>query len=263
MTHPQHFLGTEVAATRRKLGGPLASSLGLHVLVLLVLMTMRFGGPAQVPPESLSTILSAPLFLPSPGGGGGGRVETPASRGSLPRLSRQQITPPTTVPKSLDPELPVDPALVSHLESVPRLTLLKIGDPDGLPGAPSDGTGRRGGIGDGSDGGIGADTGPRAGAGPTGIFRVSDGVSAPVLTHKTEPEYSEEARKARFQGTVVLEVVVRRDGVPEIRRVVRNPGFGLDEAALRAVRQWRFEPGRRGKDPVDVLILVEVNYNLR
>jgi TonB family protein len=78
-----------------------------------------------------------------------------------------------------------------------------------------------------------------------------------------EPQYSEEARKARYQGTVVLEAIVRKDGTVDILRVVRSLGFGLDENAIQALKQWRFRPGTKGGLPVDVALNIEVNFNLR
>lgn len=99
--------------------------------------------------------------------------------------------------------------------------------------------------------------------GPNGSpFRVGGGVTAPRVTAQTQPEYSQEARELRYEGTVVLEGIVRADGTPEIVRVIRRLGYGLDEAAVRALEQWRFEPGTLNGEPVDVAINIEVNFNL-
>ena len=88
-------------------------------------------------------------------------------------------------------------------------------------------------------------------------------MSPPTVLSRVEPQYSEEARKARYQGTVVLEAIVRRDGTVDIQRVVRSLGFGLDENAIQALKQWRFRPGTRNGVPVDVSLNIEVNFNLR
>ena len=78
-----------------------------------------------------------------------------------------------------------------------------------------------------------------------------------------EPQYSEEARKARYQGTVILQAIVRKDGTVDILRVVRSLGFGLDEKAIQALKEWRFRPGMKNGLPVDVSLNIEVNFNLR
>ena len=82
--------------------------------------------------------------------------------------------------------------------------------------------------GGGSGGGIGG-----------GVFRIGGGVSAPRLTYKVEPEYSEEARKAKYQGTVVLAIEVWPDGKAHNIRVIRSLGLGLDQKAIDAVQKER------------------------
>ncbi|HSU88289.1 MAG TPA: energy transducer TonB, partial [Terriglobia bacterium] len=93
--------------------------------------------------------------------------------------------------------------------------------------------------------------------------RVGGGVTAPVLVTEILPEYSEEARKARFQGTVVLNTIVHEDGSVQVIKVLRGIGFGLDQNAIAAVLQWRFKPARRNGKPVASYLNVEVSFNLR
>ncbi len=88
-------------------------------------------------------------------------------------------------------------------------------------------------------------------------------MSPPTILSRVEPQYSEEARKARYQGTVILEAIVRKDGTVDILHVVRSLGFGLDENAIQALKQWRFRPGLKNGVPVDVALNIEVNFNLR
>ncbi len=95
-----------------------------------------------------------------------------------------------------------------------------------------------------------------------GVYRIGGGVSAPALLFKVEPEYSEEARKAKFQGTVVLYVVVDEKGQPRDLKVVRPLGLGLDEKAIEAVQKWRFRPGQLNGKPVSVAATIEVNFRL-
>ena len=93
-------------------------------------------------------------------------------------------------------------------------------------------------------------------------YRVGVGVSAPKLIHDVDPEYSKEARKARYQGTVVLWLIVDAQGLPQKIRVQRSLGMGLDEEAVKAVSKWRFEPSKKDGQPVPVMINVEVNFRL-
>jgi TonB family protein len=87
-------------------------------------------------------------------------------------------------------------------------------------------------------------------------------VSAPVPIYKPEPEYSEEARKAKFQGTVVLFIVVDEKGNARDLRVIRPLGLGLDQKAIEAVNKWKFRPGMKDGHPVSVQATIEVNFRL-
>jgi TonB family protein len=201
------------------------------------------------------------------GGGGGDRDKLQASKGNLPKLAKDQITPPAVIVRNEAPKLAVDPSVVVP-PSIPLPTGGQLGDPmSNILGPLSSGTGSGGGIGSGSGGGVGSGHG--AGVGPGygggiggGIYRVGGGVSAPRALYAPDPEYSEEARKAKYQGTVVLWVVVGADGRPRDIRIARSVGMGLDEKAIEAVRQWRFEPARRDGTPVAVQINVEVSFRL-
>jgi TonB family protein len=84
----------------------------------------------------------------------------------------------------------------------------------------------------------------------------------PKLIRKTEPEYTEEARQAKFQGTVTLSAVINAEGVAQDLRVVHTLGMGLDEKAIEAVKQWKFEPGTRDGKPVATMSTIEVNFRL-
>ena len=206
----------------------------------------------------------------SGGGGGGGRREPiPASKGKLPRPSDKQLTPPTPKIVNLDPVLAVEPTvIVPQLNSFPDINIANYGDPLGIPGPPSSGPGTGGGIGTGTGGGVGSGKGGGVGPGEGGgigggVFRVGGGVSAPSIVYRVEPTYSEEARKAKYQGVVVLSAIVRKDGTIEILKVVRGLGLGLDENAIQALKQWKFRPGMKNGVAVDVALNIEVNFSLR
>jgi TonB family protein len=86
--------------------------------------------------------------------------------------------------------------------------------------------------------------------------------TTPRLIRKTEPEYTEEARKAKYQGTVTLTAVINAEGLAQDFRVVHSLGLGLDEKAIEAVKQWKFEPGTRDGKPVATMSIIEVNFRL-
>jgi protein TonB len=92
--------------------------------------------------------------------------------------------------------------------------------------------------------------------------RVESGITPPRLIRKQEPEYSEEARKAKWQGTVLLSIEVDAVGQVADTRMIRSLGMGLDQKAIEAVRQWRFKPGMKNGMPVSVNVQVEVNFRL-
>jgi TonB family protein len=84
-----------------------------------------------------------------------------------------------------------------------------------------------------------------------------------VVIYRVDPIYSEEARKAKYQGIVVLSAIVRSDGTIEILKVVRGLGLGLDESAIQALKQWKFRPAMKNGVPVNVSLNIEVNFTLR
>jgi periplasmic protein TonB len=261
-----------------KKNGALGSTV-VHVLAVVIIILITYLGKKIIVDKPKETVvLIAPDDLPvlpasktlSGGGGGGGdRDKLQASQGRLPKQSMQQFTPPLAVVRNLDPKLPIAPTIVVppdiHLQqpNVPDL-----GDPmSRLPSVPSNGTGGGGGIGSGSGGGVGSGEGPGFGPGygggtGGGVFRVGGGVSAPKEIYAPEPEYSEEARKVKQMGVVVLRLVVGSDGNPRDIQVVRTLGLGLDEKAIEAVKKWRFEPAKKDGKPVAVAVNIEVNFHL-
>lgn len=249
----------------------------LHVLAAAaILLSANFA--AQHAPEIKKQVMGmvvdiSPYVLPpakdaSGGGGGGGdRDKFEASKGNLPKLSKEQVTPPSAVIRNANPKLAVEPTVVVP-PAIPLPTGGQLGDPlSKVLGPLSNGTGSGGGIGSGSGGGVGSGRGPGVGPGwgggiGGGAYRVGGGVSAPRAVYSPDPEYSEEARKAKYQGVVVLWVVVGPDGHVRDIKVSRSLGMGLDEKALEAVKSWRFEPAKKDGQPVPVQISVEVSFRL-
>jgi TonB family protein len=202
------------------------------------------------------------------GGGGGDRDVLQASKGKLPKFSMEQITPPVVVVRNEHPKLAVEPTIVIPPQvQLASNNMPNLGDPMAHAVLPSNGTGSGGGIGSGSGGGVGSGKGPGFGPGEGGgtgggIFRVGAGVSPPRPIYQPEPEFSEEARKAKYQGICTLALVVGAGGRPSNIHVQSSLGMGLDEKAIEAVKNWRFEPAMKDGHPVAVAIAVEVDFHL-
>jgi protein TonB len=258
------------------------SSVGTHALAF-ILIAVAFSHPAVQDAAKQTATLILPVdispYLPpvqtkpsdktmGGGGGGGDRSPLPPSRGKLPKFSMEQFTPPTAKIINEAPKLAMDPTVVVPPDiTFPNPNMLQFGDPLAKIGPPSSGPGAGGGIGTGSGGGVGSGRGPGVGPGSGGgmgggVFRVGGGVSAPQLLHRVDPEYSEEARKAKHQGTVELYVEVEPDGRAHRIQVRRSLGLGLDEKAVEAVRQWTFRPAMKDGRPVTVGALVTVHFRL-
>ena len=261
--------------------GSVATHLGIvAALIVVSIMPSKLKEPSKDPQQVTELVAPDPnTYLPismkkndtiGGGGGGGDRDKLQAPRGRLPKLAMEQFTPPAMVLRNDNPKLPVEPTIVIPPQvKLANNNMPNLGDPkSAIPTGPlSNGTGSGGGIGSGSGGGIGSGEGPglgpgRGGGTGGGVFRVGGGVSAPRVLFQPDPEYSEEARKAKFQGTCVLWLVVSQDGRPRDVRVARSLGMGLDEKAIEAVRQWKFEPAMKDGKPVAVQINVEVNFRL-
>jgi TonB family protein len=94
------------------------------------------------------------------------------------------------------------------------------------------------------------------------VYRVGAGVSAPHPVSTPNPEYTDEARKAGYEGSCQLQMIVGTDGKTHDIKVVRSVGHGLDEKAIEAVKQWKFTPAMKSGKPVAVQINVTVSFRL-
>ena len=202
------------------------------------------------------------------GGGGGDGSPLPASKGRLPKAAVRQFVPPQAVVNNTSAMLTMEPSILAPPDvNLPQVNMPNYGDPLGKIGPASNGPGSGGGIGSGKGGGVGSGDGGGVGPGSGGgigggVYRIGGGVSAPTLIYKKEPEYSEDARKAKYQGTVTLYVEVGPDGKAHNIRVLHSLGLGLDEKAIEAVNQWKFKPGAKDGKAVWVAASVEVNFRL-
>jgi len=255
-------------------------SVALQSAIVLTLFTVAYTKMAPQKVARMITLLApdisnyAPRTAPAHdkvggGGGGGDRSTLEASKGRLPKAALRQFTPPTAVVNNLNPRLTAEPSIVAPPDvNLPQVNMAQYGDPLGKIGPPSNGGGTGGGIGDGTGTGVGPGNG--VGYGPGEDFGVGGGpyhagiggVTAPSVLFKVEPEYSEDARKAKYQGIVLLYVEIDPSGRATNIRVQRSLGLGLDEKAVEAVKKWRFVPGQKDGKPVPVGATIEVNFRL-
>jgi periplasmic protein TonB len=240
------------------------SHTALIVLIASGIWTWRVPAARQADKSSEVT------YMPVPGKGGGGsgdRSPVVVSKGTPPRMRDQQFAPPLVVVHRSDPILPVQPTVVGPPDlKLPQSRM--IGDfMSSNVTIPSNGIGTGGGagsgVGTGLGSGVGLGVGPGFDRGAGGnVFRPGAGVIAPRAIYDPEPEYSEEARKVKQQGTVLLSLIVDEQGRPRNIRVARSLGMGLDEKAIEAVKNWKFAPGTKDGIPVAVQVDVEVSFRL-
>lgn len=247
-----------------------AVSAAIHIAVFSLLM-MSFTNPAVQNAIREKVALIDPRLRPwvpdksSGGGGGGDRSPLHVSKGELPKPAARQFVPPMIVLNK--PKLEIDPAIIAPPDPLPQATMPNWGDPLSNIVVLSNGPGSGGGMGSGGGGGVGSGDGPGYGPGNgggigDGSFGIGGGISKPVLIYQTVPEYSDEARRIRFSGSVWLSIVVDTEGRAREIRVIKSVGLGLDEKAIEAVGKWRFRPAMRNGHPIAVRATVDVNFRL-
>ena len=243
------------------------TAIGVHaaaiaLIAILLASKVPIAAPVKKTLVSLMEPPPPPPVAPKAktiGGGGGQRDMGPATQGHLPKLSTTQIVPPKA-PPTIPPKLAVEPTVVVQ----PDLKLADNKMPDlGVPNSNlkgfSMGNGNGTGIGSGDGAGIGPGSGGNIGG---GIYQVGGAVRAPIAIYTPDPEFSEEARKAKFSGNVVVSLIVGADGKPRNVRVLRGVGMGLDEKAVEAVQQYKFKPALKDGKPVAVYVNIDVTFQI-
>lgn len=251
-------------------GQRIAGSILTHLLGLAIAVYVMTRIPAVAPTTLESLPLPDITWIASPGpggGGGGGGNRTPEP----PR--KAEIVPPK--PKAMTPPPKIEPPPPKPL---PQMNIPAVTSVQELPGAMSQlpdatiaqgpstggggGTGTGSGVGPGTGSGYGPGTGGGAGG---GVYREGNGVTSPRVIKEVKPSYTGEAMRARIQGLVTMEAVVMPDGSVGNVQITKSldSNFGLDKEAIKTVKQWRFEPGRRLGQPVPVLIVIEMTFTLR
>jgi protein TonB len=223
------------------------------MIAALGLIAVHTYKTAKTPGDGVTNVLQhlkfPPHFAPAntgtapdPGSGsGGGRVPIPATAGNLVPLASIQLVRPSLPPKA-DVQMPVpptifDPTAAPVLTPVNKIGLPWMKDDTGSPGPGDSNT-----IGAGPGRTMG--DGPRDGPGGQGesLSRYRAGITLPSCAYCPDPQYTDEAREAKLQGRVTLQVLVGADGRAKQIRIVQGIGLGLDERAAQAIRGWKFVP---------------------
>ena len=265
---------------QKRMGPAFLASFGSHAgVALLAFFIVRYGGQTVttepvLPQSNPNSIIW--LTQPGPGGGGGGggnQMKEPPRKVEMPGKDK------LTVPVIKQPTLQIAKAEPNPIEqlnipakSLADATNLLGGALEAPPGPPtaSLGSGTGGGAGSGRGTGIGpgagSGLGPGSGGGTGGgVYQPGNGVTLPRVLHEERPQYTSDAMRAKVQGTVLLQCVVRPDGTVGDVQVVKSldSTFGLDGQAVNAAKKWRFAPGTRLGEPVPVLITIELTFTLR
>jgi len=255
---------------KKRLGGALGASLLGHGAFVLLWLLLVWLVPEPVREAILPDVLPRQLVWlaePGPGGGGGGGNERPEPPKPAKVEGKQaELSVPAVKPEPIA-EAPPEEAPLEAL-NIPAQTLasateatigvLDSGDASSLSTGSGSGTG----AGSGEGSGLGAGSGGGTGG---GVYRAGSGVINPRILREVKPQYTADAMRAKVQGTVLLECVVLPDGSVGRVDVVRSldPTFGLDQEAVKAAKQWRFQPGTRFGEPVAVLVTIELTFTLR
>jgi TonB family protein len=271
----------EIWSKDKAFGPSQAIALGFHIgITLLIFSPLLYKVATRVAASPVNTGLVTPIDI-SPyseklpqgkakaggGGGGGERNPEPATKGKIPKWSMTQIAPPMVHTK---PDSNIQATLLGPPDlKIPSPNMDNYGDPlskmlngSGGPGGGSGiGSGTGTGIGSGDGGGLGPGSGGGTGGGA--FAPGTGGVGYPSCFYMPDPKYSEEARKAKYQGTVVLQGTITVDGRVIDVQVVKGPGMGLEEKAVEATAAWRCKPalGPSGK-PVPTRVPIEVTFRL-
>ena len=253
---------------QKRFGGAFGASAMSHVALVALWMLFVWLLPDPVREAFLPVPLSSQIVWlaePGPGGGGGGgnRMPEPPKPAELP--GREEVTVPVIDPEPTPEPTPEEPP-VEQLNIPAQLLAAATEISPGLieSDQASASTGSGGGSGAGAGEGSGLELGTGGGVGG-GIYRPGSGVINPRILREVKPQYTADAMRAKVQGTVLLECVVLADGTVGRIDVVKSldPTFGLDLEAVKAARQWRFQPGTRFGEPVNVLVTIELTFTLR
>ncbi len=225
------------------------------ILVLMIIFGLKT--IIQKPKVVAETPITLSEYKPQAAGGGGGAPDkTQAIQGKIPpRMKVPEIAPkivqppPPTINVQQDIAIPDDTKLPNFgMASSTNVKLASSGSGSGIGMGPGNGSG----YGPGAGGNYGG-----------GVYRVGGAVSAPEILHSVQAEFSDEARRNKYQGVCIVEIIVDAQGNPHNPRVVRALGEGLDENAIKAILQYKFRPGYRAGKPVATgPVDIEIDFHL-
>ncbi|HXC98728.1 MAG TPA: energy transducer TonB [Verrucomicrobiae bacterium] len=263
----------EIWSKDENFGWTQAIALAAHAIIIALLIvpfitnmlpsTTQAKNKLDVTPLDISPyVAKLPAGNNKAGGGGGANdhTNTPVNKGRPPRFTMTQFAAPTLHPNP-QPKLAMEATLLGPPDLKVSSVLTNLGDPMAAGPGDSLGHGDGTGIGSGTGGGLGPGEGGGTGG---GMFRAGvNGVGLPTCFYMPNPPYSDEARKAKYSGVVLVEAVITVDGRVTNPRVIKSPGLGLDESTTNTMRTWRCKPvtGPNGK-PVPVLVPFEVTFRL-
>lgn len=279
---PVMFRGLDDTAFKKGRKGSTTFSFILHLCIIAAVLYLgvMFHVPEVHTAPAVLTPLHFTLYDPPPpvmpinvvkaptGGGGGGAHQLIApKRAPMPKVVvPHPVALAPRIIRAEQPKLAYEPSAPVRMEDNSKMANI------GLPNSPqvalaSQGSGSASGFGIGMGGGFGSGQGNGMGHGSGGNFgggvmSVGGGVSAPQVVHSVEPDFTDQARHANFQGTAAIQLIVDSQGNPQDVHLVRHLGMGLDEKAIEAVRQYRFRPAMFQGHAVAVQMVIEVEFRL-
>ncbi len=273
------FMGLDVATYRRDRKSRVISFI-IHTAIISAVLwiTLRTHAPVMIAKAVMAPVHIS-LYAPPPtpkvlpvapkqggGGGGGAHQVIEPTKGRPPIVAKTPVILAPQVLRIDRPKLSAEPTMQVKIPDNSNMANL------GMPTSPqiklaSQGSGSGSGFGQGAGGGLGMGRGVGAGPGSGGgygggVMSVGGGVSAPQIIHSVDPQFTDEARQANYQGTVSIQLIIDSEGNPQNIHVVRHLGMGLDEKAEEAVRQYRFRPAMYQGHPVAVQMIVNVDFHL-
>jgi periplasmic protein TonB len=259
---PAKFSGrrvqTRMARTRRPVVSAIGVSVTLHAALFIILILLASVGSEQIDSKS-PPVRTELVFLQhaGPGGGGGGNPQpAPPARIEIPPPHPTAVA---LVPPDVIAPAPPPPSLDAPIQANATVLLGNGMNPFAAPAPGGGGRGKGLGLGDGDGLEAGNDRGTGGGSPRPGGF------TQPFPIKEVKPEYTGPALQAKVQGSVTLEVEVLANGTVGYVKVVKSldRSYGLDAQAIRAARQWVFRPATAGGKPVDSVVQLILDFNLR
>lgn len=257
----QSVFGDGAQVQGRRAAGATLASIALHGLFLALVVWVIAYRPSAIV-ELIPPDLSKLVFvnIEGPGGGGGGSP-APAPPKPIAVPPSKPVEPVPVTPPPPPPPTAIPPPQMSAPVVTPDANLAQATGISSVSMAQYGGGGRGTGLGSGTGSGVGPGEGGGFGG---GAYQPGAGINNPSLLRQVKPIYTSDAMRAKIQGTVVLDAVIKADGTVGDVRVKRSldRANGLDQAAINAAKQWLFRPATKDGKPVDILVTLEVDFRI-